>query len=119
MTGFPEWLGHILRRLLKLVFGLALAVLALGFLLAVLLLVLGMTVWALLTGRKPAPAALFTRFQQTSQRYTQGVWPGGAPGSHSARYEASEVVDVVDVVAHEVPEPAPTLGPSQHKRPSP
>lgn len=93
-------LGRVLRAVVGLVFGLALLVFALSLLLAALLVVAGMSLWALLTGRKPAPVVMFQRFRQHSQRYTSGmagnVWPG-RPGASSARQG-----DVVDVQAHVV-----------------
>ena len=94
-----NFFARILRGMLKLLFGLAIAAFLLALLLAVLAMMLGVTLGSLLTGRRPAPLTAFSQFRQTSQRYTQGVWPGdAAPGadSHAAG-------DVVDVQAHEVP----------------
>ncbi len=94
-------LGRLLRGVLGLLVGLAVLVLALSLLLAALLVVAGMSVWALLTGRKPAPVAVFQRFRQHTQRYTGGmaggVWRGG-PGSAAPLRPG----DVVDVQAHVV-----------------
>jgi len=97
MNEIIDFFGRLFRGVLKLALGLAALVFLLGLLLATLVVVLGVTLWALITGRKPAPAVVFTRFRQTSQRYTQGVWPSGGAGRPMG--------DVVDVQATEVPEP--------------
>jgi len=97
MNEILDFFGRLLRGMLKLALGLAALVFLLSLLLAALVVVLGMSLWALLTGRKPAPAVVFSRFRQTSQRYTQGVWPTGG----GARRPMG---DVVDVQATEVPE---------------
>jgi hypothetical protein len=100
MNGLFDFLASLVRGVLKLVLGVAALVFVLSLLLATLVVVLGVSLWALITGRKPAPVVVFNRFRQTSQRYTQGVWPGRGP--------AQSMGDVVDVQAHEVPEaPAP------------
>ncbi len=96
MNGFFDFFARLVRGILKLVLGVAALVFVLSLLLATLVLVLGMSLWALITGRKPAPFVVFNRFRQTSQRYTQGVWPGRGP--------ARPMGDVVDVQAHEVPD---------------
>ena len=106
MNGFTDLLSRALRGVLSLVLGLGLALLALSLLLAALVAVLGMTLWALVTGRKPAPVMVFQRFRQASQRYAGGTWAGrqgrpAAPGRD---------LDVVDVQAHEVSEPSPGPG---------
>ncbi len=81
MTHRNNFFARLLRGMLKLLFGLAIDVFLFGLLLAVLVMMLGVTLGSLLTGRRPAPLAVFSQFRQTSQRYTQ---------------------DVVDVQAHEV-----------------
>jgi len=93
--------GRWARSLIRLVFGLALAVFVLSLLLLALLLVLGASLWALLRGRKPTPVLMFQQFRQASQRYTGGAWAGRA-GSRGAGAE-----DVVDVQAHEVRDDPP------------
>jgi hypothetical protein len=113
MNESMNMLGRALRGALGLVFGLALLVFAMSLLLAALLVVAGMSLWALLTGRKPAPVMMFQRFRQQSQRFTGsmnggmagGMWPGrSGPASHGT--------DVVDVQAHVVPDaPAPGAEP--------
>lgn len=98
MNEILDFFGRLVRGVLKLALGLAALVFVLSLLLATLVVVLGMSLWALITGRRPAPAVVFTRFRQTSQRYTQGMWPTGG----GARRPTG---DVVDVQATEVPEP--------------
>ena len=97
MNGFSDFLERVLRGLLKLVLVLAALVFVVSFLLAALVVVAGVSLWSLITGRKPAPVVMFSRMREQSQRYTRGVWPGqaGAPAG-----------DVVDVQATEVPEAA-------------
>jgi hypothetical protein len=99
MNGLFDFFARLVRGILKLVLGVAALVFVLSLLLATLVVVLGVSLWALITGRKPAPFVVFNRVRQTSQRYTQGVWPGRGP--------VQPMGDVVDVQAHEVPD-APT-----------
>ena len=64
--------------------------------LAVALVVLLLSVLkSLLTGRKPAPAMVFSRFQQFSP---QGMWPGNTRQSAAGATSAQ----VVDVEAREI-----------------
>lgn len=97
MNPILDLLSRVLRGVLKLVLVLAATVFVLSFLLAALVVVLLVSLWSLVTGRKPAPVVLFSRMREQSQRYTQGVWPGrqGQPAG-----------DVVDVEVTEVREPA-------------
>lgn len=105
MNGLFDFFARLLRGILKPALGLAALVFVLSLLLATLVVVLGVSLWALITGRKPAPVMVFNRFRQTSQRYTQGVWPGRGPAGRP-------LGDVVDVQAHEVPDaPAPRESP--------
>lgn len=97
MNAFFDFFTRVLRGVFKLALGLAGLVFLLSLLAATLVVVIGATLWAVLTGRKPAPAVLFTRFRQTSQRYSQGAWPG----TGGARRPMG---DVVDVQATEVPQ---------------
>jgi hypothetical protein len=100
MNEILDFFARLVRGVLKLALGLTALVFVLGLLLATLVVVLGLSLWAVITGRKPAPAVVFSRFRQTSQRYTQGMWPPA--GAHRP------VGDVVDVQATEVPDaPAP------------
>ena len=87
--------SRVLRGLFKLVLVALATVFVLSFLLAALFVVLLVSLWSLLTGKKPAPVVMFSRMREQSQRYTQGVWPSSAPRSTG---------DVVDVDATEVPE---------------
>lgn len=99
MNGLFDFFGRVLRGVLRLVLALAALVFVFSLLLATLVVVVGVSLWALVTGRKPAPAVVFSRFRQTSQRYTQGVWPSGAAGMRR-----QPMGDVVDVQATEVPD---------------
>lgn len=112
MNGLFDFFGRVLRGVLRLVLAMAALVFVLSLLLATLLVVIGVSLWALVTGRKPAPAVVFSRFRQTSQRYTQGVWPGGAGGVRRPMGE------VVDVEATEVPDaPAASRQPGSRSGP--
>jgi hypothetical protein len=102
MNSFSDFLSRLLSGLLKLTLGLAAFVFLLGLLAASLVLVLGVSLWALLTGRKPAPVMAFQRFRQTSQRYAQGAWVRRPGPAHGASHG-----DVVDVQAHVVPDEPP------------
>ncbi|QHE88357.1 hypothetical protein [Hydrogenophaga sp. BPS33] len=101
MNELFDFFGRVLRGVLKLALGLAGLVFLLSLLLATLVVVLGVSIWSLLTGRKPAPAVLFTRFRESSKRYSQGAWPTGAGMGRRP------MGDVVDVQATEVPDPKP------------
>ena len=105
MNAVSDLLSRILRGALKLVLVLAAAVFVLSFLLAALVAVLGVSLWSLLTGRKPAPVVMFSRMRERSQRYTQGMWPGRVPDA-----------DVVDVDATEVGERPGAESPLQRLR---
>jgi hypothetical protein len=96
MNAFTDVLGRLLAGAIKLLLVLAASVFVVSFLLAALVAVVLVSLWSLVTGRKPAPWVLFTRMRERSQRYTQGVWPGNARGGPAA--------DVVDVQATEVSE---------------
>ncbi len=96
MNNFTEFVNQVIRMVLRLVLFAAVAVFLLSLLMATLVVMLGVTVWALVTGRKPAPARVFSQFRQTSARYTQGAWPAHAKGRSQ---------DIVDVTAHEVRDP--------------
>lgn len=111
MNEFIDFFGRVLRGLFKLALGLAGLVFLLSLLAATLVVVLGVSIWSLLTGRKPAPAVLFTRFRQSSQRYSQGAWPG-AMGR-------KPMGDVVDVQATEVPDAPATPRAGQAPRSGP
>ena len=112
MNGLFDFFGRVLRGVLRLALALAALVVVLSLLLASLVVVVGVSLWSLVTGRKPAPAVVFSRFRQTSQRYTQGVWPGGTGGVRRP------MGDVVDVEATEVPDaPPPAREPGSRSGP--
>lgn len=94
MNSFSDLLSAVLRGVLKLVLFLAGLLLVLSFVVAAIVVVLGVSLWSLLTGRKPAPVVLFTQMRERSRRYAAGVWPGEAAANAGA--------DVVDVEATEV-----------------
>jgi len=95
MNGITDFCARLLRGVFKLLLVVAALVFVVSFLLAAVFIVLVVSLWSLVTGRKPAPVVMFSRMREQSQRYTQGVWPG-----RSARPTG----DVVDVDATEVPE---------------
>ena len=103
MTGFTDFLARVLRGVIKFALVLAATVFVLSFLLAALVIVLVASLLSLLTGRKPAPVVMFSRMRESSQRYTQGVWPG-RPGQPQG--------DVVDVEVTEVPDSPAAASPS-------
>ncbi|SFC51518.1 hypothetical protein SAMN05216344_12027 [Polaromonas sp. OV174] len=90
----PNFASRIVRFALKLLLGLFAALFALSLLAAALIVLAFSLLKALITGRKPAPAAVFGRFQQFS---SQGMWPGSAKRENSGRGD-----DVVDVEVREV-----------------
>ena len=94
MNAFTDFLGRLLSGAITLLLVLSASVFVVGFLLAALVAVVLVSLWSLVTGRKPAPVVMFTRMREQSQRYTQGVWPGAARGEPPA--------DVVDIQATEV-----------------
>jgi hypothetical protein len=84
-------ISKILRFFLKLVLGLFAAVFAVSLLVAALIVVALSLLKSLVTGRKPAPAMVFGRFQRYSP---QGMWPGGSDQGNRASPGAGDVVDV-------------------------
>lgn len=104
MNELSAFLNRVLGGLIKLVLVIAAAVFVVSFLFAALVVVLGVSLWSLITGRKPAPVVMFGRMREQSQRYTQGMWPG------QGRQEPQG--DVVDVQAIEVIDDASPSRPS-------
>lgn len=104
MNELSVFLNRVLGGLIKLVLVIAAAVFVVSFLFAALVVVLGVSLWSLITGRKPAPVVMFGRMREQSQRYTQGMWPG------QGRQEP--LGDVVDVQATEVIDDASPSRPS-------
>ena len=84
-------ISKILRFFLKLVLGIFAAVFALSLLAAALIVVVLSVLKSLITGRKPAPAVVFGRFQRYSP---QGMWPGGPAQGSTANPRPGDVVDV-------------------------
>ena len=97
-------ISRLLRFVLRMVFALAATVFLISLMLASLVVVLGMSVWALLTGRKPAPVVLFQQFRQARERYAQGMFRTAAA--------TGDVVDVQATEVHERHAPAPAEGPA-------
>jgi hypothetical protein len=109
MNELSDFVGRVLGGLIKLVLLLAASVFVVSFLLAALVVVLAVSLWSLITGRKPAPVVMFGRMREQSQRYSQGMqgmWPG------QGRQEP--LGDVVDVQATEVVEDAPPSDSKSH-----
>ncbi len=94
----PRFIRSLVRFVFKLVLGVFAAIFAVSLLAAALVVVLLSLLKALITGRKPAPAVVFGKFQRYSP---QGMWPGGR-----ADAEATARGEVVDVEVREVQEPA-------------
>ena len=93
MNPVSDFLSRALKGALKLVLVLAAAVFVLSFLLAALFVVLGVSLWSLVTGRKPAPVVMFSRMRERSQQYTRGMWPGRVPDADVVDVDATEVGD--------------------------
>lgn len=91
MNELTDFLGRVLRGLIKLTLVLAAGVFVVSFLLAAIVVVVLVSLWSLITGRKPAPVVMFSRMREQSQRYTQGVWPGRAPAGEVVDVDATEV----------------------------
>lgn len=105
MNAFADLLGRLPVIVLRLVLGLSAAVFLISLLLVSVLAVAGMSLWALVTGRRPAPLVVFGRMRERSRQYSQGMWrTGHAPQGPVAGSE------VVDIEAREVDEPRPPRG---------
>jgi hypothetical protein len=84
--------NQIFRFILKLVLGLFAALFAISLLAAALVALALSVLTALITGRKPAPAMMFGRFQQFSR---QAMWPAGSRARDgSTQAHGGQVVDV-------------------------
>ncbi|MBX3608814.1 MAG: hypothetical protein KF871_02865 [Hydrogenophaga sp.] len=94
MDAIADFLGQLGRTVLRLALALAAAVFLMSLLVASLVVVAGVSLWSLVTGRKPAPMVLFGRMRERSRQASQGVWRGQAGTARQA--------DVVDVEAREV-----------------
>jgi hypothetical protein len=96
MQTLTDFLGRLIAGAIKLVLVLAATVFVVSFLLAALVVVVLVSLWSLITGRKPAPVVMFTRMREQSQRYTRGVWPGATrdePPGEVVDVQATEVKD--------------------------
>ena len=96
MNEFTNLLARVFAGLIKLVLVIAASVFVVSFMLAALFVVFAVSVWSLVTGRKPTPVVMFSRMREQSQRYTQGVWPGQgreAPADDVVDVQAIEVLD--------------------------
>ena len=108
MNLFSSLIFGVLRTVIKLAF-LAFTVLFVLTVLAIGITVALLTVlWSLLTGRKPALVANFTRFRQAAQPFAPGAW-----SRQAARDKAADT-DVVDVQAREVPAVLGANGRTKH-----
>lgn len=106
MNPSGDFLGRLARGLLRVLLGVAATVFLLSLLVASLVVVLALSLWSLLTGRKPAPVVMFQQFRQAQQRYASGVFRGAAGGG-----------DVVDVQATEVREGKAPVAPASEGGP--
>lgn len=103
MNAFSDFLNRLLGTVLKLVLVLAASLFVVSFLVAALVVVLVVSLWSLVTGRKPAPVVMFSRMREQSQRYTQGVWPGREPAGDVVDVEATEVTETAERPERVVP----------------
>ena len=90
--------SQIFRFMLKLALGLFAALFAISLMVAALIAFAFSMLKALITGRKPASAVVFNRFQQFSR---QGMWPGNPAAQTAAKAASSQIVDVE---AREIPD---------------
>ncbi|MEO8013249.1 MAG: hypothetical protein ABI642_03810 [Polaromonas sp.] len=84
-------LSQIFRFILKLVFALSAAVLAVGLLLVALTVFALSMLKYLITGRKPAPLMAFSQFRKFSQT---GMWTGSFSRHPSTKAASGQVIDV-------------------------
>lgn len=103
MNGLSDFIQGVVRGAVKLLLVFAAAVFLGSLLLAAIVVMLGVSIWSLVTGRKPEPARIFTQFRQSSARFTP---PGGWPGQRGQSTQGRRDPEVVDVQAHEVPDNA-------------
>jgi hypothetical protein len=106
MTIFSDWLSAALRTVLKLALVVFTVPLVLGLIVFALAATLLSSVWALVTGRRPAVVTTFMRFRQASQQFRQYRQspPFGSDGAVGGGGAAAG--EVVDVQAREVTEHA-------------
>ncbi len=101
MNGLSDFIQGVVRGAVKLLLLLAAAVFLVSLLLAAIVVMLGVSIWSLITGRKPEPARIFSQFRQSSARFTPS---GGWPGQRGQGSRGRPDTEVVDVQAHEVPD---------------
>ena len=94
MTNFVSGVFRLALKLVLAAFGLVFVV---SLLAAALLVVVFSLLKSLLTGKKPAVAMTFNRFQQYSPK---GMWPGS--GGRDAPSGSAKVGDMVDVEVREI-----------------
>ncbi len=88
-----DFVGRVIRSMLRLLLFVAAGVFALSLLTAVLGAVVLTALWSLLTGRKPAVFTTFSHFRQATRQFKQGGWPPMDADS-AGRSSPAEVVDV-------------------------
>ena len=93
----PDFLSRVVGFFLKLMLGIFAAVFVVSLLLAALVVAVLSLITALLTGKKPAPTVVFSRFQKYSPG---GMWPGARPRDSNAKVPGAK--DVVDVEVREI-----------------
>lgn len=84
-------LSQIFRFILKLIFVLSAAVIAVGLLFVALTVFAFSLLKSLITGRKSAPLAAFAHFQKFSQ---SGTWTHGRAPQPSSKATSGQVIDV-------------------------
>ena len=89
-----NFISGLFRFIIKLVLATYGLVFVISLLLAALIVVLLSLLKSLVTGKKPAPAMVFGKFQKFAPG---GMWPGSA--------RAEPKADVVDVEVREIKEP--------------
>ena len=90
-----NFIGGLFRFIFKLTLAAVGLVFAVSLLLLALIVLVLSLVKAVITGKKPAPVAVFGKFQKFSPG---GMWPG--------RAQAERKADVVDIEVREVKESA-------------
>lgn len=92
----PDFVSSLLRFVLKLALGLMAAVFAVSLLAAALVVLAFSLLKALITGKKPAPAMVFSRFQGYAP---QDLWGRKAkPAGEVVDVEVRELREVPDVL---------------------
>ena len=87
--------SQLLRFFLRLVLGIFALLFAVSLIGAAIIVLIWTLLKALLTGKKPASAMVFGRFQRFSVQGTQAMWRGATPSNPKS-------ADVVDVDAREI-----------------